>query len=490
MTIDPVQHHSIEGHLPTMHVGRYQLITPLGRGAMATVHLARSVGSAGFERLAAVKALHRDLCSDRDLVDRFLDEARLAARLHHPNAAAILDVGVDGWQPYMVMDYVEGDTLHAVQCSAVSRREALPLGVVLRVLLDALAGLDAAHELRSAEGEPLGLIHRDVSPHNVLVGVDGVARLMDFGIARAATRRRATANGIVQGNVQFMAPEQLRGRALDRRADVFSMGVTLWETLALRRCFPLREGASMARFAREDYRPLGEHAPGVPAALDAICRRALAVEPDDRYATAADFASAIEEAFGRDVATQRELGQFMSTVASEKVEREREAARASARPLPVRAEAALVRKTTAADEVGRFRAVAAVVQTKLSTRRFGALPAPAGAGSLYDAVTQALFRRSHATRRAIAPTPEPATVKVRAMPSRPPSFAARPTLRPARTSVRPSPTGLDGPTRPMSALRRSRAPAALTMALPVPRQARWFGSLRALAARLWSRLAA
>lgn len=244
----------------------------------------------------------------------------------------------------------------------------------------------------------------------------------------------------------------------------------------------------MARFAREDYRPLGEHAPEAPAVLDAICRKALAVEPDDRYATAAAFAAAIEEAFGRDVATQRELGQFMSAVAADKVEREREAARASAQPLPGRAEAALSLRTTAADEAGRFRAVPAVVEKKLSTRRFGALPSPAGAGSLYDAVTQALFRRSHATRHAIALAPEPATVKVRAMPSRPPSFAARPTLRPARASARPPPTGLDGPTRPMSALRRSRAPAALTLALPAPRQARWFGGLRAMVVRLWSRL--
>ena len=290
---------------PPRRVGRHELLVELGRGGMASVYLARGFGSAGFERLAAVKLLHRSLCADQDFVEMFLDEARVAARLHHPNATAIIDVGSEGPQLYMVMDYVEGDTLHAVQCAATALRRAVPLGIALRVVLDALAGLDAAHELRGPDGESLGLIHRDATPHNILIGVDGAARLVDFGIARAAGRIGVTSVGVLKGKLPFMAPEQIRGRPIDRRADIFSMGVTLWETIALRRCFPSREGAPLSRLADEGYRPLREVAPHVPEALDAICRRALAFDRTERFDTASAFAEAIEDAFRADLATQR-----------------------------------------------------------------------------------------------------------------------------------------------------------------------------------------
>jgi len=321
---------------PPRRVGRHELLAELGRGGMASVYLARGFGSAGFERLAAVKLLHRNLCADQDFVEMFLDEARVAARLHHPNATAIIDVGAEGPQLYMVMDYVEGDTLHAVQCAATGLRRAVPLGIALRVVLDALAGLDAAHELRGPDGESLGLIHRDATPHNILIGVDGAARLVDFGIARAAGRIGVTSVGVLKGKLPFMAPEQIRGRAVDRRADIFSMGVTLWETIALRRCFPSREGAPLSRLADEGYRPLREVAPQVPEALDAICRRALAFDRNERFDTASAFAEAIEDAFRADLATQRELGQFMSVVAADKLVVEREAARRSSHPMPSR----------------------------------------------------------------------------------------------------------------------------------------------------------
>jgi serine/threonine protein kinase len=317
-------------------VGRYDLLVELGRGGMASVSLARSIGSGGFERLAAVKLLHSGLCADPEFVEMFLDEARLAARLHHPNTAAIIDLGAEGTQLYMVMDYVEGDTLHAVQCGASARHQPLPLGVALRIVLDVLAGLDAAHELKSADGAPLGMIHRDVTPQNVLVGVDGVARLVDFGIARAACRTAVTSVGVLKGRLAFMAPEQLRGQLIDRRADVFSLGVTLWETLTLRRCLPNREGALKSRFAEEVYHSLRDFVPHLPAALDELCRRALAPDPADRIPTAAAFAEALEAEFRADLATQRELGQFMAVIAADKLRVEREAVRASSQPLPGR----------------------------------------------------------------------------------------------------------------------------------------------------------
>jgi hypothetical protein len=521
---------------PPGRVGRYEVLTALGHGGMASVYLVRGLGSAGFERLAAMKILHRGLCADQDFVEMFLDEARVAAHLHHPNTAAILDLGSTGLQPYMVMDYVEGDTLHAVQLAATSVRRAVPVGIALRIALDALAGLDAAHELAAPDGAPLGLIHRDVSPLNVLVGVDGVARLVDFGIARAASRRAVTAIGVVKGNLPFMSPEQLRGYDLDRRSDLFSMGVTLWETLALRRCFPTREGAALSRLAREDYRPLAEVAPKVPAALDAICRRALAFDAAERFPTAAAFAAALEGAFRHDVATQRELAQFMSVVAADKVQREREAVRVSALPVPRRRVASQPSLRAAADRCGPFAPVAAhppapraadaffdpeaptalapwrrharragralrpwarapeapAPPSRVTTRRFGApppAPPPELSGSLYEAVTEALFRRRRAP---VAPLPPAEWVPRRLGPvsAVPDSFAASVTRRQPRLSLhprpsaRPPPTGLDGPTLPRAAL-RLRPLASLK---PPPPRAGLLAPLRALMARLWSRL--
>ncbi|TAK27580.1 MAG: serine/threonine protein kinase [Myxococcaceae bacterium] len=531
MSIEPT--HRGFDHSPG-RIGRYEMLTPLGHGGMASVYLVRRLGSAGFERLAAMKVLHRGLCDDQEFVEMFLDEARVAARLHHPNTAAIIDLGSNGPQPYMVMDYVEGDTLDAVQRAASAVRRAVPVGIALRITLDALAGLDAAHNLEGPDGAPLGLIHRDVSPHNLLVGVDGVARLVDFGIARAASRRGVTAIGVIKGNVPFMAPEQLRGYGVDRRADVFSMGVTLWETLSLRRCFPTREGSPLSRMAREDYRPLAEVAPKVPAALDAICRKALAFDPDDRFDSAAAFASAIEEAFRHDVATQRELAQFMSMVAANKVWREREAVRLSSQlasdrlddddAVPTQPEAArrgrfapIAASTNNPDRAAdhgffdpethspsaswRRRArnagqtlrtwALATAPTRVSTRRFGAPPPAAHAGSLFEAVTEALFRRRRMEMVVPAPAAELETRRMTASRELPDAFASVVTRRVARLSVRPRaalssrPAGLDAPTLPRPAV---RIRALTTFRTPAPHHG-LLAPLRALVARLWSRLA-
>ena len=504
---------------PPARVGRYEVLAPLGHGGMASVHLVRAMGDAGFERLAAMKLLHRGLCADQEFVEMFLDEARVAARLHHPNTAAIHDLGSTGQRPFMVMDYVEGDTLHAVQSAASSLRRAVPLGIALRVALDVLAGLDAAHELTGPDGAPLYLIHRDVSPHNVLVGVDGVARLVDFGIARATSRRGVTAVGVVKGNIPFMAPEQLRGLDVDRRADLFSLGVTLWETLALRRCFPTREGAPSSRYAREEYRPLREFAPKLPLALDAVLRRALAFDPALRFPTAAAFAAELESAFRHDVATQRELGQFMSVVAADKVRREREAVRRSAQPMPDRAPAAL---PAAAGRRGRFVPVALPpsaaffdpeapthagrswqswvlpqLPARVATWRFGAArPARPAAplsdalpGSLFEAVTEALARRRHAAL-AVRPRPLPlsewVTTKMRAVAAWPDPLSAMTTLRLARSAGGPMAVGgLDGPTVP----RRALPARTLPRLQPPPAPAGWLASLADSAARWWARLA-
>jgi hypothetical protein len=309
-------------------VGRFELITRLGAGGMANVYLARHQGAAGFERLAAIKLLHRHLSSDDQFVQMFFDEARVAARIHHPNVVPILDLGTERDQLYMVMDYVEGDTLAAVQRTAINLQRAVPVGIVLRIILDALAGLDNAHDLRGPDGDPLNVVHRDISPQNILVGVDGVARLVDFGIARAERRLALTSVGTLKGKAPFMAPEHLEGRPVDRRADVFSMAVTLWESLALRRLYPQRSDVeTVTRANRVAYRPLSTMLPHLPPEVDVVCERALAFEADGRYSTAGEFADAIESVLREHIATHRQVAAFMGAVAADKVGRERNAIR-------------------------------------------------------------------------------------------------------------------------------------------------------------------
>ncbi len=315
-------------------VGKFEFLMRLGQGGMATVYLARSLGTGGFQRLVAIKLMHQFLGADDQFVEMFLDEARVAANIRHPNCVSIVDLGNEGDQLFMVMDYVEGDTLAAVEGTAARLGRAIPLGVVLRVVLDALAGLDAAHELKTPDGVELKVVHRDVSPQNILVGVDGTSRLTDFGIARAEQRIATTRTGMLKGKAPFMAPEQFEGRPVDRRADVFAMGVTLWEAVALRRLFPGRETYEQAlRNTRAPYRKLKDILPSVPASLDEIVRKALAHNPADRFASAAAFADALEHEFRSVLATPRQVGSFMSAVGADKIQRERESVRNAPKPV-------------------------------------------------------------------------------------------------------------------------------------------------------------
>jgi serine/threonine protein kinase len=304
--------------------GRFDVLMRLGGGGMATVYLARSVAGGGFERLVALKVLHPHLLSEPEFLVMFLDEARVAAKIHHPNVIAIHDLGTqDAWM-YMVMDYVLGDTLAAAQKVAMKLGRGMPLEIVLRIALDALRGLDAAHNLVDPSGRSLHVVHRDVTPHNILLGVDGIARVTDFGIAKAEQRLSFTSLGMLKGKAPFMAPEQFRQRRVDRRADIFSMGITVWEALALRRCLPpdLTNNA-----ARPPYRPLQELLKGVPPALDQILRRALQTDPEDRWRTAGEFADALEGQLRDHLAPHSLVGNFVSAFAFHKVEAERTAIR-------------------------------------------------------------------------------------------------------------------------------------------------------------------
>ncbi|MBX3189367.1 MAG: serine/threonine protein kinase [Labilithrix sp.] len=277
---------------------RFELIAELASGGMATVFLARLSGVAGFQRLVAIKRLHPHLAREPEFVEMFLDEARLAARIHHPNVVPIQEVGESNQGYYLVMDYVEGDTLARILARAAKAASKVPYGVTIRILLDTLAGLHAAHELKDDHGEPLHIVHRDVSPQNILVGVDGVARVVDFGVARAASRLSTTRSGQLKGKLAYMAPEQARGAStVDRRADIFSCGIVLWEALAIKRLFKGDgEADTLNRVLYDTIPPPTTVRPDIPRSLEAVCMKALSRDIDKRFATAQDFADELETA--------------------------------------------------------------------------------------------------------------------------------------------------------------------------------------------------
>jgi serine/threonine-protein kinase len=305
--------------------GRYELIRSIASGGMATVHLGRALGAGGFERLVAIKVMHAHLAEEPEFVAMFLDEARLAATIRHPNVVGTIDIQQDDEGFFLVMDYVEGPSLQRV-LRAVARRQrgGLPLDVALRIFVDALAGLHAAHETCGPDGEPLHLVHRDVSPQNILIGVDGVAKITDFGVARAESRLMTTRVGTLKGKVCYMAPEQILGEPLDRRTDVYAAGVLLWELLTGHRLIRgENDGAMMQRAVRGQHQAPREVISSVPEAISAVCMRAISASPDDRFSSAAAFAEAVEAAAaseGLALATPRMVSAYVKALVLEHAE--------------------------------------------------------------------------------------------------------------------------------------------------------------------------
>ena len=299
----------------TLRFGRYETIAQIASGGMATVYLGRAVGVGGFERKVAIKVMHDHIADDPDFVAMFLDEARLAARIHHPNVVGTIDVQKTDEAMFLVMEYIEGASLRRVLRACKKEGVELPLEIALRIMVDTLSGLHAAHQLKGREDELLNLVHRDVSPHNILVGVDGVSRITDFGVARAEARLGSTRGGQLKGKIAYMPPEQGRGEEIDRRADVYAAGVVFWETLTLERLFKAEhEGALIAMILTGCDRRPQEVNPKIPDAIDAVCMKALAVDPQERYATTADFAEAIEAAAhdaGIRLASARRVADFV-----------------------------------------------------------------------------------------------------------------------------------------------------------------------------------
>jgi eukaryotic-like serine/threonine-protein kinase len=295
--------------------GRYVIGDEIAAGGMATVHLGRMLGDAGFARTVAIKRLHPQFAKDPDLCTMLLDEGRLAARIHHLNVVTTLDVVASGNELFIVMEYVHGESLSALIRAAIRRREKVPPRIAAAALSGALRGLHAAHEARNAHGEPLGLVHRDISPQNILVGSDGVARVLDFGIAKAADRLHVTVDGRIKGKFGYMPPEQLHAEIVDRRADIYAAGVVLWEALVGARLFAGRENApDLVRMVD----PPSSRVRELPPSYDAVVMRALSREAEGRFATALEMAEALEAA--GPVAPPAEVGAWVSLVAGDLLE--------------------------------------------------------------------------------------------------------------------------------------------------------------------------
>jgi serine/threonine-protein kinase len=276
-------------------LGRYRLRYRLAEGGMAAVYLAQLAGDRGFERWVAIKVVHPQHSEDRRFVDMLFDEARTSARIHHPNVCAVLDYGEQDGLVYLVMEYLEGESLSSVLRRAWGSPKGAPRWLISRIIADAARGLHAAHELTDTAGKSYGIVHRDVSPQNLLVLYDGLTRVVDFGIARARGRLVATRAGEVKGKISYLAPEQLLGGEVDRRADVWSLGVVLWEATLGKRLFRGENAAQTAHNVVDGpiAKPTKEE-PGYPPELESIVMSALARDKGSRTSTTAELADALE----------------------------------------------------------------------------------------------------------------------------------------------------------------------------------------------------
>lgn len=302
--------------------GRYEVLAPIASGGMATVHLARAVGVGGFERLIAIKVMPPDVAHDSSFVAMFLDEARLAARVRHPNIVGTIDVQESDDGLFIVMEYVEGPSVTALLKELDKKDKPLPIPMTLRVMIDALIGLHAAHEQTGPGGEPLNIVHRDISPQNILVGIDGHAKITDFGVASAEARLASTQDGSVKGKVAYMSPQQIRAERVDRRADVYAAGIVLWEMLTQQRLFTADNPGAII-YAAMNGAPQSpcQVNPAIPQSIDEACMRALKIEVAERYPTALEFAQALERAAhesGVAIASTWDLGAFVKALGAHK----------------------------------------------------------------------------------------------------------------------------------------------------------------------------
>ncbi|MBK9265815.1 MAG: protein kinase [Polyangiaceae bacterium] len=294
---------------------KYEKVAELASGGMATVYFGHVRGAGGFERRIAIKEMHAHLARQSEFVRMFFDEARLASRIHHPNVVATLDMVERGGTLALILEYVEGPSLQQITKYLAERGGTMPIDIALRIFLDILAGLHAAHELVDEEGRSLNLVHRDVSPQNMLVSTDGITKITDFGIARAESRLSTTRTGSVKGKVPYMSPEQVKSLPVDRRTDVYAAGVILWEMLTSQRLVQGETDVAMIYQVTDREAPQPrEWNPAIPEEVASACLKALEKRAENRFVTAAQFMEALEDAAQASMimpATPRAVGNYV-----------------------------------------------------------------------------------------------------------------------------------------------------------------------------------
>jgi eukaryotic-like serine/threonine-protein kinase len=425
-----------------MRRGRYLVYDEIAHGGMATVHVGRLEATSFFARTVAVKRLHPQFARDPAFRAMLIDEARLTARIRHPNVASAIDVLAadddnDG-ELWLVMDYVQGESLANLLANRGANEKPLDVHIAATILSGMLHGLHAAHEATSEAGTPLGIVHRDVSPRNVMVGVDGTARVLDFGIAKAVGRLATTRAGQLKGTLPYMAPEQLEGAVLTRRSDVYAAGVVAWEALTGERLFQRDdEAAVLAAVLRAEIVPPSHRRADLPPSLDAIVMRALARQPEKRFETARELALHLESCLG--LAAPSEVGAWVERSARDE----------------------LARRAATVARIERTPPPSAAPGSRRSMRRVGL--AIAGAALLVTAVVGIAVaekvrvfgaRTAHAAGAPSLDVPSPGAGAIASGPSAPPSppapssatddVGSASALAPGRSPARSSPVRARG----------------------------------------------
>ncbi|MBI3203613.1 MAG: protein kinase [Myxococcales bacterium] len=318
-------------------LGKYQLLLRIGRGGMATVWVARQqAASPSDQRLVAVKAILPDLATDQEFSKMFVDEGRIIHMIRHPNVVDVFESSEQDGIGYIAMEWIEGDSLHAIIAEAGKRRP-IPPEMAVRIIADAAGGLHAAHELKDAQGSPMNVVHRDVSPHNILIGVDGAVKLVDFGVAKAMGRlSEVTSAGQLKGKFGYMSPEQAMAKKVDRRSDVFALGIVLFELTTGRRLFRGQHDAETLHMVVSGKIPRPSSIdPSYPAALEEIVQKALQRDLGKRFQTAAEFQQALDGYLKaeRVVVPRAGIANLLKKVLGERIEQRRKAIRTVLRQL-------------------------------------------------------------------------------------------------------------------------------------------------------------
>lgn len=303
-------------------LGKYQLLRRIATGGMAEIFLARAQAMHGFEKQVVLKRILPQHASSEDFIRMFLAEARLAATLHHPNIVQVYDIGEEAGAYFFTMEYIQGEDLRRLVRAARRKQTPIPLAHILHIIMGMAGGLHHAHEKIGTDGLPLGIVHRDVSPSNVLVTYEGDVKVVDFGIAKAAAAQNSTMAGTLKGKIPYMSPEQCRGEPVDRRSDIFSIGTLLWELTTGKRLFAgENEFAILNRVAKADVPPPSSVRPEYPPELEAIVMRALSVDPENRYPSAIDLQIDLED-FAREArlpVSSARMGRFMRALFDEEL---------------------------------------------------------------------------------------------------------------------------------------------------------------------------